>query len=102
MSQFMNQDSVEFTWTEQPVDTDREHDTRTKNASNCGAQMPVADTHWNALCHKIRRKAILALRVQHLRFTTLFAYARNESGKHTEASSHPYDSQDDGRPALCH
>jgi hypothetical protein len=50
MSYLVNQDSVEFTWIEQPVNADGKKDTRVKNSANCRASMPVAEAHWNAVC----------------------------------------------------
>jgi hypothetical protein len=50
MSQLVNQDGVEFTWIEQPVDADGKQDTRIKNSANCGTRMPIAEAHWNAVC----------------------------------------------------
>ena len=72
----MNQDSVEFTWIEQPVDAVGKQDMRIKNSPNCGARMPVAETHWNAVGYKIRRQPTIAQRGQRLRRDARCVYAK--------------------------
>jgi hypothetical protein len=53
MSQFVNQDSAEFTLTEQPIDAGGKQDTRGKDSPNCGTRMAVAKAHGNAVCYEI-------------------------------------------------
>ena len=48
MGQFVNQDSVEFTWTEQPIDADGKQDTGVKDSPNCGTRMAITKAHGNA------------------------------------------------------
>src|SRR5580704_11298196 len=102
MSQFVNQDSAEFTLTEQPIDAGGKQDTRGKDSPNCRTRMAVAKAHGNAVCYEIGRVAATVQTVLHFRLATLFAYARDQSHKHREAPGHPYNSEDHGHPPLCH
>src|SRR5579863_5191183 len=102
MGQFVNQDSAEFTLTEQPIDAGGKQDTRGKDSPNRGTRMAVAKAHGNAVCHEIARAAAKVQTVLEFRFATLFAYAPDQSHKHSEGPGHPYNSEDYGRPALRH
>src|ERR1051326_3843258 len=102
MSYLVNQNSAEFTLTEQPVDAGGKEDMRGKNSANCRTRMPVVEAHWNAICHEVRCDTTIAQKSLRLRLTTLSAYTRHQTQKHGEGSGHPYNSEDRGRPALRH
>ena len=102
MGQFVNQDSAEFTLTQQPIDAGGKQDTGGKDSANCGTRMVVAKAHGNAVRYEIGRVAAIVQTVLHFRFVTLFAYAQDQSHKHREGPGHPYNSEDHRQPALCH
>src|SRR6266403_3251512 len=102
MGEFVNQHSAEFTWIEQPIDASGKEDTRGQNSANCRTRMPVAKAHWNAICHEVRCDATIAQKGWRLGLVPLSAYTRHQPHKHGEGPGHPYNSEDRGRPALCH
>src|SRR6516164_4060293 len=102
MGQFVNQNGIEFTLTQQTIDADGKQDTRIKDSTNFGTGMPVAEAHRDAICYEIRRHTTVAATAGHLRLASLSPYTRQQSHKHEEGASYPYDGKHHGRPAFRH
>ena len=54
MRKLVDQDGIEFTVVEQPIDPAGKHDARIKDSPNRGTGMRLAKAHRDAICHETR------------------------------------------------
>src|ERR1700720_816 len=101
MGEFVKQDSVEFSLIEQPINTDRKQDIWLKDAADCGSSMPSVEAHGDASRCETRGHVLVAQTDRGLRLA-LSAYTRDQSQKHRQGPSDPYDGKHHCRPALRH
>src|SRR5580704_8177107 len=99
MGEFVKQDSVEFSLIEQPIDADRKQDIWLKDAADCGSSMPDVEGYGDASRYETRDHALVAQTGRGLRLA-LSAYTRDQSQKHRQRPSDPYDGKHHRRPAL--
>jgi hypothetical protein len=73
--QFVDEDGIEFSLIEGPLNTGGKQDTGFQNAAYCGARMSVVEAHRNTMRHKAGRNPKVGPPRPNWSFTTLPAYA---------------------------